>query len=251
METNSSHQKTDSSRSSSNSSARNTSAWGSTSARCSRRQQEQMFFDKFPTKEKVVEAFKPANWGKFLSDEEKCVKAPSVALGRLDSLYRLPGLAVSLVKTQIMGIYTLSAPNGSTPNPQAMDMTATMFVASNKGCGIYEAALYFAGYQGSYKSKRSYTAFDTGDLLSAFRTNFLPYWQQLQGKYYDRGEQPQKMVEVTGKPALQQYISESVEKLGGGNKGINAFMQQSGMVRTGYLTREYVEAAVAESNRAF
>lgn len=212
-----------------------------------------MFFDKFPTKEKVVEAFKPANWGKFLSDEEKCVKAPSVALGRLDSLYNLPGLAVSLVKTQIMGIYTLSAPNGSTPNPQAMDMTANMFVASNKGCGIYEAALYFAGYQGQYKSKRSYMAFDTGDILSAFRSSFLPYWQQLQGKYDDgiRKDETSPIAHVTGKPALHQYISESVEKLGGGNKGINVFMQQSGMVKVGYLTRQQVEDAVAESNQAF
>ena len=210
-----------------------------------------MFFNRFPTREKVTEAFKPANWGRFLSNEEKCVKAPSVALGRIDSLYSIPGLTVSLIKTQIMGIYTLSAPNGSTPNLQAMDMTATMFVASNKGCGIYEAALYFAGYQGSYKSKRSYMAFDTGDILSAFRSSFLPYWQQLQGKYYDRGEQPQKVIEVAGKPALQQYISESVDKLGGGSKGIDAFMQQSGMVKVGYLTRQQVEAAIAESNQAF
>lgn len=215
---------------------------------------EQMFFNRFPTKEKVIDNFKPANWWKFLGNEERCVKAPTVTLGRIDSLYNSPGLAVSLVKEQIMGIYTMSAPNGSTPNMQAMEMAASMFTASNKGCGIYEAELYFAGYQGSYKSKRSYMAFDTGDILSAFGTNFLPYWQQLQGKYdtISQQEQLQRTTgEITGKAALQIYISRSVEELGGGEKGIEAFMQKSAMARLGYITRQTIEEAVRQANKAF
>lgn len=48
---------------------------------------EQMFFNRFPTKENLIDNFKPANWWKFLGNEERCVKAPTVTLGRIDSLY--------------------------------------------------------------------------------------------------------------------------------------------------------------------
>lgn len=215
---------------------------------------EQMFFNRFSTKEKVIENFKPANWWKFLGNEESCVKAPTVTLCRIDSLYNSPGLAVTLIKEQIMGIYTMSAPNGSAPNMQAMEMAASMFTASNKGCGIYEAELYFAGYQGKYKSKRSYMAFDTGDILSAFGANFLPYWQQLQGKYDTNTQQEQLQRttgEITGKAALQLYISRTVEELGDGEKGIEAFMQKSAMARLGYITRQNIEEAVQQANQAF
>lgn len=217
---------------------------------------EQMFFNRFPTKERLLENFKPQNWWRFIGNEEECVKAPTVALGRIDQLYASQGLAVSVVKSQIMGIYTMSAPNGNTPNEQAIDMTASMFVASNRGCGIYEAMLYFAGYQGSYKSKRSYMAFDTGDILSAFKATFIPHWQDLQGKYdssryQQEAQEKKKAGKLVGLPELKAYVTESVEKFGGGEKGIEAFEAQSGMFKMGMLSDERIRAFVRESNEAF
>lgn len=206
---------------------------------------------RFPTKERLAEAFAPKNWHLFLSNEAACVTYPTATLGRVDALYSSPGLAVSLVRAQLMGVYVMAAANGSVPNMDAVNMTASLFVAGNRGCGLYQMALYFAGYQGSYKSHRSYMSFDTGDLLSAFRTNFLPRWQQLRAKYMEQQPEQQRPVGAVGLVARAAHIRSEVERYGGGEQGVREYMRRSGLVLSGMITEADVRRALEEADRAF
>lgn len=232
---------------------KNSSNRVSTQIPLTRKAQEQAFFKRFPTIEAVRKAFAHTNWYKFLGENEsRCVNAPTVTLGRLEALYNDKDLAFNIVREQIEGVYQMTASNGVSPNYQAIEMTAHLFVSKHYTCGIYAMELYFANYNSTFKSRRSYMAFDTGDILYAFGASFIPYWQDLQSKYLPRqvdGEQNKD--ELAGELALAKYISDEVQKLG----SIDAFIAQSGMYATGMLTRESIEKNIklwaSYSNKPF
>lgn len=218
-----------------------------------RKAQEQAFFKRFPTIEVVRKAFAHTNWYKFLGENEsRCVNAPTVALGRLEALYHDKDLAFNIVREQIEGVYQMTASNGVSPNYQAIEMAAHLFVSKHYTCGIYAMELYFANYNSTFKSRRSYMAFDTGDILYAFGASFVPYWQDLQSKYLPQQiEEKQNKNELVGEMALAKYISDEVQKLG----SIDVFIAQSGMYATGMLTRERIEKKIklwtSYSNKPF
>lgn len=134
----------------------------------------------------------------------------------------------------------MTAPNGASPNLEAIDITASMFVAAYKRCGVVQMMLYFAGYQVKFKSKRSYLAFDTGDILAAYRNNFEPYWQELQAKALDEQRQEPTYQGAEGEEALAQYVAGEVMKLGGGEEGVKKFLTRSGMAECGLLSKAKV-----------
>lgn len=200
----------------------------------------------------MEQAFRPQEWWKIIGDEEKCYRSPHVAIGRLDGLYGTVGLGLLIVKRQVMGLFNMTAPSGTNPNPEAIDITSKMFFAENNAAGVFQIAFYFAGYQSRFKSKRSYQSFDTGDILSAYRSNFIPYWQQLAARFDDRDRrQVQTSREPTGEDALAVYVYRQVERYGGGEHGIDEFMKHSGMVSSGLLTRAKIKNLLRLANKPY
>lgn len=211
------------------------------------------FKSKYPTKESVEEFFKPQEWWKVIGNEEVCYKAPYVAIGDLDGMYNTVGLGFTVIRKQMMGLFNMTAPSGTNPNQEAIEITSKMFFSENRGASIYQVFLYFACYQSRFKSKRSYQSFDTGDILSAYKTNFLPYWQQLAAKYDDRVQRARVSTsrEPTGEEALAEYITRKVDEYGGGERGIDEFMQHSGMVACGYLSRSKIRTLLASASKPY
>ena len=57
--------------------------------------------------------------------------------------------------------------------------------------------------------------------------------------------------EPTGEEALAIYITRKVDEYGGGERGIDEFMQHSGMVACGYLSRAKIRTLLASASKPY
>ena len=176
--------------------------------------EEAMTFRKvFPSELSVVTYFVPGRWDDFLDNPKRSMEFPSVTLRTLDMLYR-DGLAVSLVKNNLVGIFTVTRPR----DPlcvQTIELTAKMFVAKYRAeLSVYGMQHFFATYLTDIKS--SFSQFDLTDVLRQCGKAYMPKWRERVARVgrtqEAEGHQKQEK-NLTGMPALVAYFKrEYVDK---------------------------------------
>lgn len=132
------------------------------------------FMEKFPRVENLYGFFAPHYWGYALQHLDECTTMPCITLGHVDDLYGKSGIAKTIVKTQIVGVYSLTTARDSL-NSTTAELAAELFLA-NYGyqCTLYGMMIFFSKYATDWKETKS--SFDVQDVLKQFRAKFLPWW---------------------------------------------------------------------------
>ena len=176
--------------------------------------EEAMTFRKaFPSELSVATYFVPGRWDDFLDNPKRSTEFPSVTLRMLDVLYR-DGLAVSLVKNNLVGIFTVTRPR----DPlcvQAIELTAKMFVGKYRAeLSVYGMQHFFATYLTDIKS--SFSQFDLTDVLRQCGKVYMPKWRERVarvGRTQEAEGRRKQEKKLTGMPALVAYFKcEYVDK---------------------------------------
>lgn len=147
------------------------------------------FMEKFPMAENLYGFFAPHYWGYALQHLDECTTMPCISLGHVDELYGKSGIAKTIVKTQIVGVYSLTTARDSL-NSTTADLAADLFLA-NYGyqCTLYGMMIFFSKYATDWKETKS--SFDVQDVLRQFRAKFLPWWcSRLPNEYPVEDDQP-------------------------------------------------------------
>ena len=209
------------------------------------------FKQRYPTADRVKNAFSPKNWGRFANNIAACIEEPSARLNELDSLYAEMGLAKSILTNNIRAIYRMSSTKDIL-NEEALDITAGLFIAKNGACTPYTLMIFFANYFTDFKTTMS--AFELGDILRSFKAKFTPAWNTELSRADDRNanaraHQEQVSTGYTGMDALRQFIYETVKSYGGGEEGLEQFCQHSGLVRCGFMSKDEARVRCQEFQR--
>lgn len=180
----------------------------------SQEREEAMTFRKaFPSELSVATYFVPGRWDEFLDNPKRSTEFPSVTLRTLDKLYR-DGLAVSIVKNNLVGLFTVTRPR----DPlcvQAIELTAKMFVGKyGSELSVYGMQYFFATYLTDIKS--SFSQFDLTDVLRQCGKAYMSKWREKVDRVMQsqnaEGRQRQEK-KLTGLPALVAYFKrEYVDK---------------------------------------
>lgn len=195
---------------------------------------------RYPTQDSVLDAFKPENCKFFMDSvtQERYLSKPCARLEELAKIYNDSQLAEKIVIKHIRTVQGLSGARFQ-PDEQWLSMTAGRFVAKyGSTCTLYDMMVYFANFGSDFRT--TWSTFDYNDIIKGFKEKFEPWAAN------KRGYEPQQPSAQTfysgntGKLALREYIHSEVDSLGGGQRGIEAFCQASGMCHTGMLTREGV-----------
>ena len=145
----------------------------------------QVFAERFPSPQEVLNVFSPSNWGMFLREQERCTNAPNVTLAKLSEYYDT-STSTQLVVNQYRGIFDLASANEY--NEKGVRMAADLFLCSYEHeLTPYSLMLYFGRYSSLYKS--SYRDFDLQDILLQCRKKFLPWWNQMKAQQAERQAQ--------------------------------------------------------------
>lgn len=196
------------------------------------------FKQRYPTADSVSSKFEPANCKFFMDDmtQERYLSKPCIRLGELEKAYGRGELAEQLVKQHIRTVYGLSGARYQ-PDEQMVAMTAGRFVAKyGRTCSLYDMMVFFANFGSDFRT--TWSTFDYNDIIKGYKEKYEPWAATKRGWEPDKPAQPIDYSANTGIRALREYVHEKVDRLGGGERGFEAFFQQSGMCRTGMLTRD-------------
>lgn len=193
------------------------------------------FKQRYPTADSVIRAFDPGNCKYFMDEavQGRYLSKPCIRLGELGQAYERPELAEQLVKQHIRTVYGMSGSRYQ-PDEQVVGMTAGRFVAKyGRTCTLYDMMVFFANFGSDFRT--TWSTFDFNDIVKGFKEKFVP-WASTRRGY----ESPQPTTAATdagstGKRALREYVHDEVDRLGGGEDGMKAFCQRSGMCLTGML----------------
>lgn len=195
------------------------------------------FKQRYPTADSVNQAFSPENCKYFMDEvkQERYLSKPCIRLGELAKTYGRQELAEQLVKQHIRTVYGLSGARYQ-PDEQMVAMTAGRFVEKyGRTCSIYDMMVFFANFGSDFRT--TWSTFDYNDIIKGYKEKYEPWAATKRGWEPDKPAQPIDSAN-TGIRALREYVHEKVDRLGGGERGFEAFFQQSGMCRTWVLTRE-------------
>ena len=185
------------------------------------------------------QAFSPDNCKYFMDEvkQERYLSKPCIRLGELAKAYGRQELAEQLVKQHIRTVYGLSGARYQ-PDEQMVSMTAGRFVAKyGRTCSLYDMMVFFANFGSDFRT--TWSTFDSNDLIKGYKEKFEP-WAATKRCWEPEDKNQQIYTGNTGIRALREYVHEQVDKFGGGEQGIEAFVQQSGMCHTGMLTRDSI-----------
>jgi len=130
--------------------------------------------ESFPRIENLYSFFAPHYWGYALQHLDDCLTKPCIMLRQIDELYGKQGVAKTIVKTQIVGVYSLTTARESL-NTNTADLAADLFIANfGYRCSLYGMMVFFAKYVTDFKETKS--SFDVQDILKQFREKFLMWW---------------------------------------------------------------------------
>lgn len=194
----------------------------------------QVFAERFPSPEEVLNVFSPSNWGMFLREQDRCTNAPNVTLAKLSEYYDT-STSTQLVVNQYRGIFDLASANEY--NEKGVRMAADIFLSNYEHeLTPYSTMLYFGRYSSLYKS--SYRDFDLQDILLQCRKKFLPWWNQMKAQQAERQAQAEQQTKgVTLQEAIVRWMmkGETVESIKGG-----------GLYELGRINDAMIETAKAE-----
>ena len=194
----------------------------------------QVFAERFPRPQEVLNVFSPSNWSLFLREQERCMTAPNVTLAMLSEYYD-SSTSTQLVINQYKGLYDLTS--SGEYNDKGVRMAADLFLCSYEHeLTPYSLVSYFGRYSSIYKS--SYRDFDVQDVLQQCRKKFLPWWSQMKAQLAERQAQSEQRTKgVTLQEAIVRWImkGETVESIKGG-----------GLYELGRINDAMIETAKAE-----
>lgn len=194
----------------------------------------QVFAERFPSPQEVLNVFSPSNWGMFLREQDRCTNAPNVTLAKLSEYYDT-STSTQLVVNQYRGIFDLASANEY--NEKGVRMAADIFLSNYEHeLTPYSTMLYFGRYSSLYKS--SYRDFDLQDILLQCRKKFLPWWNQMKAQQAERQAQAEQQTKgVTLQEAIVRWMmkGETVESIKGG-----------GLYELGRINDAMIETAKAE-----
>lgn len=194
-------------------------------------------------------AFEPSNCKYFMDDmtQERYLSKPCIRLGELASAYGNPDLGELLIRQHIRTVYAMSGSRFQ-PDEQMVAMTAGRFVAKfGHTCTLYDMMVFFANFGSDFRT--TWSTFDYNDIIKGYKEKFEPWAATKIGWEPESRKEQQVYFGNTGKRALCEYVHGQVDKLGGGQRGIDAFCKQSGMCQAGILNREGVERLYKEFER--
>lgn len=141
----------------------------------------QVFVERFPSPQEVLNVFTPSNWGMFMREQERCLNAPNVTLAMLSSYYD-KSTSAELVVNQYKGLHALTS--ATVFNDKGVRLAADLFLANYENqLSPYSLMIYFARYSGAYKT--TYRDFDTQDILQQCGKKFIPWWNTLKAQRTD------------------------------------------------------------------
>lgn len=196
------------------------------------------FKQRYPTADSVIRAFDPGNCKYFMDEatQERYLSKPCIRIGELEKAYDKPELAEQLVKQHIRTVYGMSGSRYQ-PDEQMVAMTAGRFVAKyGRTSTIYDMMVFFANFGSDFRT--TWSTFDYNDIIKGYKEKYEPWAATKRGWEPHDKTQQQIYTGNTGIRALREYVHEKVDRLGGGERGFEAFFQQSGMCSTGMLTME-------------
>ena len=204
---------------------------------------------RYPTADSVTIAFDPANCKSFMDDkiQERYLSKPCIRLGELANAYGNPDLGEYLIRQHIRTVYAMSGSRFQ-PDEQMLTMTAGRFVAKfGRTCTLYDMMVFFANFGSDFRT--TWSTFDYNDIIKGYKEKFEPWAATKRGWEPDQQETQTTYSGNTGIRALREYVHRQVDKLGGGQRGIDAFCEQSGMCQARMLNREGVERLYKEFER--
>lgn len=184
------------------------------------------FLEHFNNRSRLIAFFCPANWSYCVEHIGKCLKAPSVKLSQLATLYQDANLARELMATQITGLYAMSMGTYQL-NEAVVQQAAEMFVAHyGRTCSVYDMMLYFAHYTIEFKGNTY--QLDVQDILKQFKAKYRDWRSRLDiPDEQPRQPTPRKSDEPTGYEALKKLV---VERLQRGEDVRTSFLYEAGFI---------------------
>lgn len=190
----------------------------------------QVFAERFPGAQEVLNVFAPSNWGLFLREQERCLTAPNVTLAMLSEYYD-KSTSTELVVNQYKGLHELTSADY---NEKGVRMAADLFVSSYEHeLTPYSLVLYFGRYSTQYK--QSYRDFDVQDILQQCRKKFLPWWSQMRAQLADQQEPEEQ--QTKGIP-LQEMVLRWVRE----GRTDESF-HEGGLYHIGMITDQMIKKA--------
>ena len=145
-------------------------------------------------------------WGYCLQHLDDCISQPCITLSQVDAVYHQFGTAQMIVKSQFVGIYSMSTAREEL-NQQASNLASDIFISKyGNDCTLYGLMLYFANYLTEYKS--SYAQYDVQDILQQFSKKFLPWWRNKIGIYKTEDQEPQQETGISIQQMLRIWVQE-------------------------------------------
>ena len=208
------------------------------SNRLSERQmtEENEFLKLFPSAEKLIGFFAPSYWSYALQHTAESLCAPAVTLARIDNLYHVEGTATTLIKNQIVGVYSVSTAR-EIYDTRAADLSTSLFYGRYcHTCNPYDLLQYGARYITDYKG--SYAAFDFSDFLLQYGKKYLPWKRSI-----IKPEQPEQQ-QTKG-----ITLAEMVYKWVADGRTDDDF-REGGLYQSGIINDAMIAAARAEYQKA-
>jgi hypothetical protein len=159
----------------------------------------QVFAERFPSPQEVLNVFSPSNWGLFLREQERCLTAPNVTLAMLSDYYDYSTTS-ALVENQYKGLYKMTSLQDYPE--KRVSMAAELFTAAyDHQLTPYSLVLFFAKYQ---DFKDSFREFDPQDIHKVCGKKFIPWWNEK--KAQQEQNQQQNKNETSGCGGLEEAI---------------------------------------------
>lgn len=195
----------------------------------------EQFLEKFPSTEKLIRFFAPSMWGYCLQHIDDCVNQPCITLSQVDAVYNQFGVAQNIVKSQFVGIYSLSTAREEL-NQQAANLATDIFISKyGNECTLYGLMLYFSGYLTEYKA--SFSQYDVQDILQQFSKKFLPWWRNKVGIAKTEDQEPVKERGISIQQMLRIWVQEG---------RTDEDFRNGGLYRTGQITDAMIRKARKE-----
>ena len=172
---------------------------------------EQMFLQRFPTLDKVYNAFGPNSWRYALEHIDKAVNTIAPSLNRLNLIYNTKDADVALFVKHFLGYYLMVERSGRELGQDVCTNVSAIFLGRNGAeCTPVKLLCYFANYP---EFKDTFREFDPEDIIIQYNKKFKEWWGSQVAKYGNttvRHQTDDK--QPCGLDALKLIVREWIEK---------------------------------------
>ena len=172
---------------------------------------EQIFFQRFPTLDRVYKAFGPDSWRYALEHIDKAVNTIAPSLNRLNLIYNTKDADVALFLKHFLGYYLMVERSGRELGQDVCTNVSAIFLGRNGAeCTPVKLLCYFANYP---EFKDTFREFDPEDIIIQYNKKFKEWWGSQVAKYGYTMEKPHtNEMQPCGLDALKLTIREWIEK---------------------------------------